>query len=600
MNSSGYKIPDEKITEVTEATDIVDLISGYVKLQKKGKNFFGLCPFHTEKTPSFKVDPVRQLYYCFGCHKGGNAITFLMDYEKLSFIEVVEQLAEKANISLPRMKADDAHAKERESLYFANKFAAKFYYDTLMSAAGAKALDYMHKRGFDDAVIRKFGIGYSPPLWDGLMKHAQRKSVSFEVLFKAGLLIRKDGGGYYDRFRGRVMIPIINLSKKVVGFGGRILVDDKKSPKYINSPETLVYQKSNLLFGLFLTREAIRNESHAIFVEGYTDLISLYKSGVHNVVATSGTALTTGQAQLIKRYADYVVLIYDSDAAGTAAAMRGADIFLNAGLELKIAELPRGHDPDSFIVERGVDAFKRLVGNAQSFIQFKIKKMSEGHQLDDTSQRARIIQSLLESISLIKDRIRKSLALKEVAEHFMLDERVLSDQLKTLKPQSYRERDEGNKAPEPVVRKKSRYDLAEENILRNVLEDPELIQYVIESLDLSDIQSPAIKQLLGLIFERHRKGEKTGADAVINLTTEPVLIRLLSDITSMQLDEKSRARLLNDCIISVKVRPIEERLHQLLSVIKKDSTHSKALMQEYDTLKRELVALRSKSFVPVD
>ena len=586
MNTSSNKIPDEKISEVTEATDIVDLISGYVKLQKKGKNFFGLCPFHTEKTPSFKVDPVRQLYYCFGCHKGGNAITFLMDYEKLSFIEAIELLAEKAHISLPRMKTDDAQAKERESLYFANKFAGKFYYETLMSGAGTKALEYMHKRGFDDAVIRKFGIGYAPPLWDGLMKHAQRSSVSLEVLFKAGLLIKKDSGGYYDRFRGRVMIPIINLSKKVVGFGGRILVDDKKSPKYINSPETLVYQKSHLLFGLFLTREAIRNESFAIFVEGYTDLISLYRSGVHNVVATSGTALTAGQAQLIKRYADYVVLIYDSDAAGTSASMRGADIFLNAGLELKIAELPRGHDPDSFIVERGADAFKRMVGSAQSFIQFKIKKMSEGYHLDDASQRARIIQSLLESISLIKDRIRKSLALKEVAEHFMLDERILSDQLKTLKPQSYRERDEVKNAPEPFVKKKSRYDLAEENILRNVLEDPALIQYVIDALDLSEIQSPAIARLLGLIIEKHRKGEKTGADAIINLTTDPALIRLLSDITSMQLDEKSRARLLNDCIISVKERPIEDRLQQLLSAIKKDSTHSKELMQEYDTLKR--------------
>jgi len=442
----------EKIAEIKEATDIVELISGYLTLKKRGKNFFGLCPFHQENSPSFSVDPIRKMYYCYGCHKGGDSISFLMNYDRMSFFEAVQLLAEKAGISLPRVKADDSRIKEKESLYFANKFAAEFFYNNLISPVGKKVLSYLYNRGFDDSTIRGFGMGYSLPQWDGLIIQARRKSVSIEILYKAGLIIKKEGGGYYDRFRGRMMTPIINLSKKVVGFGGRILTDDKKSPKYINSPETPIYQKSQILFGLNRTREHIREKDQAIFVEGYTDLISLFQHEIKNTVATSGTALTIHQAQLIKRYTGNILLLYDSDAAGLSAAMRGADIFLNAGLEVKIVVLPQGQDPDSFIRASGKDAFLQILSQSVSLIKFKIETLSKQYNMTLNQDRTKVIQLALESVAKIRNSIRQDFALKDVAEYFAIDEMALRNQLKTAKKNgifggeknsSYREGSEG-------------------------------------------------------------------------------------------------------------------------------------------------------------
>ncbi|MDZ7265548.1 MAG: DNA primase, partial [candidate division KSB1 bacterium] len=465
----NYNIPAEKIAQVRDASDIVELISNYLTLKKAGKGFVGLCPFHADSSPSFHVNPASQLYYCFGCQKGGNIFNFLMEIEKMSFVEAVEFLAQKAGISLPRTQVDDRLEKEKEALFFVNRWAANFFYKNLFSPAGKQALQYVQGRGISQEMIKTFGLGYSLPDWDSLLRQAQADSVSPDVLFKAGLVIKRTGGGYYDRFRGRFMIPIVDLYKKVLGFGGRRIVDDD-TPKYINSPETPIYQKGQILFGLYQSRDAIKQADQAIFVEGYMDLIALYQFGVKNVVATSGTALTPAQARLIRRFTENVILLYDADAAGSSAAMRGADIFLDAGLEVKIVALPLGHDPDSFMRERGVENFKFMLSRARSIMQFKIETLAKKLDLSTTQGKTQAVNSLLESVAHIKDSIKQNLALKEVAEHFRLDERALMEQLRHIQTRG-QNRSVVADAPDSArvtkpLRQKSKYELAEEDIVR--------------------------------------------------------------------------------------------------------------------------------------
>jgi len=600
----AYKIPEEKISEVREATDIVDLISGYLTLKKRGKNYFGLCPFHQEDTPSFSVDPTRQMYHCFGCHKGGNAITFLMDYEKMSFVEAVRHLADKAGIQLQPVQGSDSSLQEKESLYFANKFAAEFFYNNLMSSQGKKALTYLENRGLNRSIIRKFGLGYSLPEWDGLIKHARSKSVSLEVLFKAGLVIKKDTGNYYDRFRGRVMTPIINLSKKVVGFGGRILVDEENSPKYINSPETLVYQKSLILFGLYQTRESIREKDQAILVEGYTDLLSLYQNGFPNIVATAGTALTLQQAHLIKRYTDNIVLLYDGDAAGSAAAMRSADIFLTAGLEVKIAVLPHPYDPDSFIRTYGSNRFQDILKKSVSFIQFKIYTLNEQYDKKSDQNQIKIMQVVLESISKIKNSIRRELALKEVAEHFGVDESAVRSQLKSGKGTRYRDENDSTPVIKDRQQQKTKYDIAEENIVKILLENQQLIKIVTTYIEADEFKNEHIKKILNVIFNFYEQYSSINVSDVIKTINDPSLSAVLSELLAKKFEEEiNRGKLLNDCLISLKERTLEAQLQNMLLQIKSkqhQQNEVNKLMKEYQLLREEKSKLKSKNFVTIE
>lgn len=595
----GAKIPEEKIAEIKEATDIVELISGYLTLKKKGKNYFGLCPFHSENTPSFSVDPTKQIYHCFGCHKGGNVISFLMEYEKMTFLEAVKYLAEKAGISLPHVSGSDNAAREKEALYYANKFAAEFYYKNLMSPAGKNALTYLENRGFGKDTIRKFGLGYSPSEWDGLIKHAQKKGVSLDSLYKAGLIIKKDTGRQYDRFRGRVMVPIISLAKKVVGFGGRIIIDDENAPKYINSPETAIYQKGKMLFGLYQTRDFIREQDQAIFVEGYTDLLSLYKNNIKNIVATSGTALTIQQAQLIKRYTNNIILLYDSDSAGSAAAMRGADIFLSNGLEVKISTMPAGEDPDSYIRNYGPEKFREMIKNAISIIQFKIATLKKQYDLSNINDRARVIDLLLESISNIKDNIKKGLILKQVAEYFGMEERLLLDQLTNVKKYEQYNAKATETRPAPAKRIKNKYDLAEENVLKIILDENYLLEIVHENLEINDIKNELIRDIVRNIYKLYEKNEKVDGRKILNIISDPAKVELISYVLSeIRLDEITKE--LNDSMRLLKMRILEEKSNSIREEIKDlekrgQDVSEKAL--QWNRLQKEKDALKSKKFI---
>ncbi len=568
----SMKIPEEKIAQVRDATDIVELISNYLTLKRSGKGFQGLCPFHADNSPSFHVNPNTQLYYCFGCHKGGNVFNFLMEMEKMSFVEAVEFLAQKAGISLPRSPVDDRREQEREALYFVNRWAANFFYKNLLSPVGKGALDYLQARGINREMIKTFGLGYSLPEWDGLIQQAQRDSVSIDILFKAGLIIKRDSGGYYDRFRGRLMVPIIDLYKKVLGFGARRLIEDN-SPKYINSPETPIYQKGQILFGLYQSRDAIKQQDQAILVEGYFDLISLYQAGIRNVVATSGTALTAAQARLIRRFTENVVLLYDADTAGSLAAMRGADIFLDEDLEVKIVTLPPGHDPDSYIRQRGVDYFKQVLSFAKPMIKFKIDTLSKTLDLSTSQGKSQLIDSLLESIMRIKDSIKQNLALKEVAEHFGLDERSLMDRL------LYKKRSgpfrPGIAVPaqpqteQPKARPKSKYDLAEEDLVRLALQDGQLLAFIAKHLSDEEISDPEIRSIFAIIRQLSHADHRVAPQQVIESMTDPKTSARLAKIMSTSYsDDVDLQKLAEDCLVLLKRRRLENILSNVENEIK--------------------------------
>lgn len=428
-------IPDHKIEEVRAASDIVDIVSDYVRLKKRGSNYFGLCPFHHEKTPSFSVNPSMGIYKCFGCSKGGNVFQFVMEMESIGFPETVRMLAERAGIPLPEQEEEREEASEIESIYHALRFAARFFYDQLtQTEAGKPALAYLTGRGFAPRTIKQFGLGYAPDRWDALLKEAEQNHVAPEMLEKAGLALpRKEGEGYYDRFRGRVIFPIFSHVGKVLGFGGRIMTTAPDQPKYINSPETKVYNKSRVLYGLYQAKHAIRKSEEVILVEGYTDVISMHQGGVGNVVASSGTALTPEQVKVIGRYAKRVLLLYDADTAGADAALRGIDLVLAQGLSAYAVALPGGDDPDSYVREHGGEAFQEYAKkHRQDFAAFIYGMARRRGQLDTPEGQAETMHALLASVARIPDPLMQETFMRRASEVLEVPDMQLRPVLRKL------------------------------------------------------------------------------------------------------------------------------------------------------------------------
>jgi DNA primase len=401
-------IPDEKIEEVRAAADIVDVAGDYVQLKRSGSRFMGLCPFHSEDTPSFSVDPEKNLYYCFGCQNGGDVFKFVQEIEGVGFLEGVRMLAERYGIPLPEEETDPEAANEREAILHALRFAARFFYRQLTQAdRGRPALDYLRERGYTPSTIKEFGLGYAPDEWDALLTAAEDEQIDVETLEKAGLVIeRNDGSGYYDRYRGRIIFPIFSHIGKVLAFAGRILDPDgdRDQPKYINSPETEVYHKKDVLYGLHQAKRPVRQTDEVLLVEGYTDVISLSQAGVENVVASSGTALTEGQVQTLHRYAKRVLLLYDADEAGGRATMRGMDRVLEQGMGAYAVELPEGNDPDDFVQAHGGEAFAEYIEeHRQDLPSFAYQRARRAGELETPEDRVETQRSIITSVARIPD-----------------------------------------------------------------------------------------------------------------------------------------------------------------------------------------------------
>lgn len=380
--TSSFEYKDA-VQRVKEAAQIVDIIGECVSLKRAGINLKGLCPFHAEKTPSFMVNPARQSFHCFGCGEGGDVFSFMMKYYNLTFPETLKQLAQRYHITLPEKQfttEDQARAEKRQKLFDANERAARMYHEYLLKHEGAApAREYLKKREISPEMISKFMLGYAPDGWDFLSSKVARSSITLAEAEEAGLLVRKDRGGFYDRFRDRVLFPIFDLTGRIVGFGGRIL--GQGEPKYLNSPETLIFDKGRLLFGLFQHRDVIRKTREAVVVEGNFDLLALATFGVDNVVAPLGTALTQPQIRLLKGYADEVILLFDGDEAGIRAAMRAIPLFLTEQVAARVALLPAGHDPDSYIRAHGRDGLQKKLLAALPMLEFAFERLKDQHGL---------------------------------------------------------------------------------------------------------------------------------------------------------------------------------------------------------------------------
>lgn len=430
------KLRQETIQQIQERIEIEEVISDFVSLKRKGQNLWACCPFHNEKSPSFSVSPAKGIYKCFGCGAAGDAIQFVIDIEGVNYIDALKYLAKKYGIEIQEEAFDESQIQaqnERDSLYIVSNFAKDYFQELLWNSDEGRSvgLSYFKERGFNEKIIRKFELGYTVDAWDGLLKAAEAKGHNKELLEKAGLALRKDER-YYDRFRGRVVFPVHNIGGKVIAFGARILKVDKKQPKYINSPETLIYHKSDVLYGMHQARQRVKMTDNCYLVEGYTDVISMHLSGVENVVASSGTSLTESQIKLISRYTENITVLFDGDAAGMKASLRGIDMILEKGLNVRVVVFPEGEDPDSYSKKIGSTAFASyLQEKAEDFISYKTT-LYTNEAGRDPIKKAETIREIIGSIAKVPDPIKRQVYIKQCSDLLEMGEAVLMTELNKL------------------------------------------------------------------------------------------------------------------------------------------------------------------------
>ncbi|MVZ63663.1 DNA primase [Sphingobacterium humi] len=448
-------IKKETIEKVLDAARIEEVVGDFVDLKKRGTSLIGNCPFHNEKTPSFHVSVNKGIYKCFGCGAGGDSLKFIMEHEKYAYPEAIRYLANKYHIpveEIERSPAQMAAQDKRESLYVLNQWASKYFKEQMWETDMGKSigLSYFHERGYRDDIIKKFDLGYSPEAWTALVDEATKSGFAKEYLTEIGLAVERDDKSLYDRFRGRVMFPIHNLTGRVIGFGGRTLKKDKNVPKYVNSPESEIYHKSNVLYGLHLAKKAIIDHDLCFLVEGYADVLSTHQAGVEHVVSSSGTSLTTGQIKLISRYTKNVVILYDGDEAGIKASLRGTDMLLGEGLNVKVLLFPDGNDPDSYIQKFGASEFRNYVEhNQEDFVFYKTNILLRDAK-EDPIKRAEVIREVVESIALIPDEIKVSVYIRQCSSLLDIEERILLSELNKIRLNKARaiEKKESQQAPD--------------------------------------------------------------------------------------------------------------------------------------------------------
>lgn len=517
---------DETIEAVRSASDIVDVVGEYVSLKRRGSNYFGLCPFHSERTPSFSVNPEMSIFKCFGCGAGGDVFQFVMRIDGLEFPEALRTLADRAGIDLPEEGAEERErAGQREALFSALRFAARFYHHTLtQTKQGRRALEYLRDRGFSKEAIKKFGLGFAPDAWDALLQAASAHHLSEAVLEEAGLIIpRKDGSGFYDRFRGRVVFPILSHVGKVVGFGGRILTGESNQPKYINSPETLVYNKSRVLYGLYQAKHAIRQKEEALVVEGYTDVIALHQAGIEHAVASSGTSLTRDQVHMLGRYAKRVVLVFDSDAAGAGAAMRGIQVVLLEGLAAYVVALPPGEDPDSFARDGDAAFEEYLQEHRRDFATYIYEQAEREGRLETPEGEAEIMHSIVDAIASMPDTLMQETYIRRASEVLRIPDirlhGVLEDVLRSRRSKESRSSSSDPERPPlapsdagrpPVGRRtrKSTQLLPEEKtLLRLMLEHgSSMVEFILGNTSLDEFTAGPARKTAEHFLEQYKSG----------------------------------------------------------------------------------------------
>ena len=556
------QISEEILEKIKSQNDIVDVISERVRLKKAGRNFTGLCPFHNEKTPSFSVSQEKQIFKCFGCGEAGNVISFVMKDKNLSFIEAVKYLAARANIPLEFGNgARSKSAQKKDLLYKVNVEAAKFFFSNLMN--NQKAKEYFLNRGIKEETIKKFGLGYANDSWNSLMFYLRKKGINDTLLEEAGLIsVNKEKGSKYDRFRNRVIFPVFDYQGRVIGFGGRVLDDSK--PKYLNSPETLVFQKGTNLYGLNFALKHNMSERYFVIVEGYMDLISLHQYGITNVVASLGTALTINQARLLKRYADKVIISYDADMAGQMATLRGLEILRTAGFDVRVLNIPQGKDPDEYVRSNGKEAFLKLINSAEPLIDYRMKKAEEGIDFKNSQSLILYAKRIMEIISDL-DPVEKDVYIKKASENTGIKEQTLYDILKSRMKdnrennfRNNKEEDRSKLYVEPGFLK------AERAILKIMLENKEYLQYIEERISENDFILLEHKEIFTIIILA--KGENiNNIDSFIesklnNTKSIGELVKIREENIFFANDVKVQ---INDFINEIHSYKLKQRIDQL-------------------------------------
>ena len=444
---------DELIDEIKSSNDIVDTISQYVTLKRSGRSFFGLCPFHKEKSPSFSVSPDKQIFHCFGCGVGGNVIHFISKIENLDFRETLEFLAERSGIELPTSENEQFNQRQilKDKVYKINEETAKFYHENLYKPTAKPAQEYVKTRKLNNATLKSFLIGYSGT-YNELYNNLRQKGFTNEEILASSLVNKNDRGQYIDRFRNRLMIPIMDVRGKVIAFGGRVL--DKSLPKYINSPENIVYSKGRNLFGLNVAKKG--NLDKIVIVEGYMDAISLYQRGITNVVASLGTALTESQGRLLRKYAGQVIISYDSDGAGQAATMRGLEILKNLGCDVRILQMEGAKDPDEYVIKYGSGRFNLLVEQAISLIEFKVKVLKGKYNLENTNDKIKFLQEIAKLLVNIESQIELEIQISNISRDYGISKEAIYAEINKIKYINKKEETETNKIAKPIIKKQEK------------------------------------------------------------------------------------------------------------------------------------------------
>jgi DNA primase len=584
-------ISEAIINQILDRVNIADVISGYIPLKRAGRNFKANCPFHHEKTPSFMVSPDKQIFHCFGCGAGGNVFGFLMKYERLEFPEAVQLLADKVGIQIPRSSATPDERSQTSKIHSANDAAANFYHYTLLKMEHGKAAsDYLKKRGVTEECIKRLKLGYAPAEWDSFFSHAKRKGMDPKTLEKAGLAVPRSEGGFYDRFRHRIIFPIHNHKGQVVGFGARVL--DETLPKYINSPETAVYNKGSHLYGLNLAAEHIKQKDFVIVVEGYLDFLTPFQAGVGNIVASLGTALTVDQVRLLKRFTKNITMVFDADSAGESASLRGLDIAVGEDMNVKVATLPEGYDPDKFVKQAGVDRFLDVINNAKDFFDYKYRFLRLRFPAGDVESKSKIAAQMLETIARVPNAVAKSEYVKRLANNLNVELVALWTELKKVRADNYGQIDLSDAFPK---REASCLAAAEKMLLGLVLEDPGLIDKIRSSFKTNGInEENDFKILLDTVCDFYNRHKSADVAKLINHVKDQSHCSAILDACTIVQEVQDPDRCVRDCIKKIKQSQLDQRKKRLEDQIKtaqdaKDHDYIKTLLNEYNTLIRQKV-----------
>lgn len=558
-------IPEHIIDQVQDRVDIIEVIGSFIPLKKAGRNYKASCPFHHEKTASFMVSQEKQIFHCFGCGCGGNVFNFLMKYERLEFPEAVRILAQKAGVAIPQ---EAGYSKGEDSLsnklYAANESAAVFFQENLKEDKRARA--YLAQRGLSEETIKTFRLGFGGSAWEGLLNFSIKAGITPDILEKAGLAIRKGDGGHFDRFRNRITFPILDMKSRILGFGGRVFLDQPSAekaadlPKYMNSPETPVYNKGRNLYGLNLSWKYIRDADQVIIVEGYLDLMLPFQAGIKNIAASLGTSLTEDQIRLLGRYTKNAVIIFDPDKAGELATLRSLDLLVQEDFRIGVVRLTEGYDPDSFVRKYGSGEFKKRIDAAKTLFDYKLSVLVSRYDKSTLEGKAKIVGEMLPTLSKVPNAVLKSGYIKSLADNLSIDEDSVRQELKKVRNSPAMQQDDDIKKDVPV-----RQCRQSEKVLAGLLiDDNSCIKMVRESLSPEDFKDPAIKNIIEILFKYNDEESKTITPGkLISHLEDAEAHRFIPELVDCVEAVIDRQKTLTDCIMKIKQDNLKDKLNRL-------------------------------------